>query len=140
MLGLIVGYFAFVGLLILGIPYAPALALLAGIGEMIPTLGPWISGGVSAIVTLAIAPDKTLWVILIFLVIQLFENTLLVPRIHGAYLNIHPAILLFLLVVGAYVAGFWGLLLAAPLTATIVAIVKYIRDYYEKGKSEDSAV
>lgn len=138
MLGLVVGYFAFVGLLILDIPYAPALALLAGIGEMIPTLGPWLSGGVSAIVTLAIAPEKTLWVILIFLVIQLSENTLLVPRIHGAYLNIHPAILLVLLVLGVYLAGFWGLLLAAPLTATIVEIVKYLRDYYEKGKGTAS--
>lgn len=137
MLGLIVGYFAFVGLLILEIPYAPALALLAGIGELIPTLGPWISGAISTIVTLAIAPDKVIWVILIFLVVQLSENTLLVPRIHGAYLNIHPAVLIVLLVVGAYIAGFWGLLLAAPLTATAVEIAKYIRDYYQKSQNQE---
>jgi predicted PurR-regulated permease PerM len=135
MLGLIVGYFAFLGLLILGIPYAPALALLAGIGEMIPTLGPWLTGAISAIVTLAIAPDKTIWVIAIFLVVQLAENTLLVPRIQGAYLKIHPAVLIVLLVLGAHFAGIWGLLLAAPITATLVEIVKYARDYYRRGKS-----
>ena len=57
MLGLIVAYFSFVGLLILRIPFAPVLAILAGIGELIPTLGPWISGAVVAIVTLAVAPE-----------------------------------------------------------------------------------
>jgi predicted PurR-regulated permease PerM len=135
MLGLIVAYFIFVGLLILEIPFAPVLALLAGLGELIPTLGPWISGAVVAIVTLAVAPDKVIWVILIFLVVQLLENSLLVPRIQGGYLHIHPAILIVLLVLGAYIAGFWGLILAAPLTATGVEVYKYVRQQYEKEKA-----
>jgi len=139
-LGLIVGYFIFVGLVILGIPYALVLAILAGIGEMIPTLGPWISGAVVAIVTLAIAPDKLLWVIILFLAVQLLENSLLVPRIHGGYLRIHPAVLIVLLVLGAYLAGFWGLLLAAPLTATGVEIYKYIRHCYQAEKIEHPLV
>ena len=78
------------------------------------------------IVTLAVAPEKTIWVALLFLVVQLVENTLLVPRIQGAYLRIHPAIVIMLLVLGAYIAGFWGLILAVPLTATIVEIYKYL--------------
>ena len=132
MLGLIVAYFSFVGLLILRIPFAPVLAILAGIGELIPTLGPWISGAVIVIVTLAVAPEKVIWVILLFLVIQLLENSLLVPRIQGGYLRIHPALMIFLLVLGAYIAGFWGLLLAGPLTATGVEIYKYIRERYQE--------
>lgn len=136
MLGLIVGYFVFIGLLILKIPFAPVLAILAGIGELIPTLGPWISGAVVVIVTLAMAPQKAIWVVLIFLVVQLLENMLLVPRIQGGYLRIHPAVLIFLLVLGAYLAGFWGLLLAGPLTATGVEIYKYIRDLYQAEKLE----
>ena len=134
MLGLIVAYFSFVGLLILRIPFAPVLAILAGIGELIPTLGPWLSGAVVAIVTLAVAPDKVVWVILLFLAIQLLENYLLVPRIQGGYLRIHPAILIALLVIGAYIAGFWGLLLAAPLTATVVEIYKYVRQCYQEAE------
>ncbi|MFQ6122401.1 MAG: AI-2E family transporter [Dehalococcoidales bacterium] len=134
MLGLIVAYFTFVGLLILRIPFAPVLALLAGIGELIPTLGPWLSGAVVAIVTLAVAPEKVLWVILLFLAVQLLENNLLVPRIHGGYLHIHPAILIALLVIGAYIAGFWGLLLAAPLTATGVEVYKYVRQRYQEAE------
>ncbi len=65
---------------------------------------------------------------LLFLFVQLLENNLLVPRIQGAYLRVHPAIAIVLLVLGAYIAGFWGLLLAIPLTATIVEIYKYVRE------------
>jgi len=134
MLGLIVAYLVFIGLWILGIPYSPVLAILAGIGELIPTLGPWISGAVVAIIALAVAPDKVIWVIVLFFAVQLLENGLLVPRIQGGYLRIHPAAMIFMLVLGAYIAGFWGLLLAGPLTATGVEIYRYIRQRYEEEK------
>ncbi len=130
MLGLIVAYFTFIGLLILAVPYKIALALLAGVCEVIPTLGPWIGGAVAVVVTLAVVPEKALWVAVLFVCVQLVENNLLVPKIQSAYLRIHPAVMIFLLVLGAYVAGFWGLLLIGPLTATLVEIFKYIRDYY----------
>jgi predicted PurR-regulated permease PerM len=81
-----------------------------------------------------VAPDKVVWVILLFLAIQLLENYLLVPRIQGGYLRIHPAVLIALLVIGAYIAGFWGLLLAAPLTATVVEIYKYVRQCYQEAE------
>ncbi len=127
MLGLVVGYLCFIGLLILKIPFAPALAAFAGVTEIIPILGPWLGGAAGVIVALAIVPEKAIWVALLYLIVQLLENTLLVPRIQGGYLQIHPAILIVVLVVGAYVAGFWGILVAAPLTALIVAIFKYIK-------------
>ena len=128
LLGLVVAYLVFIGLLILGLgSVAPALAAFAGLTELIPTLGPWIGGAAAVIVTLAIAPEKVIWVALLFLIVQLLENNLLVPRIHGGYLHIHPAILVVLLVLGAYIAGFWGILLVAPLTATVVEIYKYVR-------------
>jgi len=135
-LGLIVAYFTFVGLLILRIPFALVLALLAGIGELIPTLGPWLSGAVIVIVTMAMAPEKVIWVILLFLAVQLVENSLLVPRIQGGYLRIHPAVMIFVLVLGAYIAGIWGLLLAGPLTATGVEIYKYVRQLYQEEETE----
>lgn len=134
MLGLIVAYLVFIGLLILDIPFSPVLAILAGIGELIPTLGPWFSGAVVAIIVLAVVPDKVIWVIVLFLAVQLLENSLLVPRIQGGYLRIHPAAMIFMLVLGAYIAGFWGLLLAGPLTATSVEIYKYVRQRYQDEK------
>ena len=62
----------------------------------------------------------------LFVGVQLLENMLLVPRIQGGYLRINPAIAILLLVLGAYIAGFWGLLLAVPLTATVVELYRYL--------------
>ncbi|MFC1966627.1 AI-2E family transporter [Chloroflexota bacterium] len=125
MLGFIVGYLSFVSLLLLGVPFAPTLGILAGVTELIPILGPWISGVTAVIVTLAVLPEKAIWVAIIFLGVQLLENSLLVPRIQGAYLRMHPAVVIVLLVLGAYMAGFWGIIVIIPLTATIVEIYKY---------------
>jgi predicted PurR-regulated permease PerM len=130
MLGLIVGYFAFIGLLLLNVPFALPLGLLAGVTELIPTLGPWIGGSIAVLVAIAMAPDKVIWVAVLFAGIQLLENTILVPRVQSAYLRIHPAIMIALIVFGTAIGGFWGLLLVGPLTATLVRIVKYIRKYY----------
>jgi predicted PurR-regulated permease PerM len=132
-----VAYLVFIGLFILGMSsVAPVLAAVAGVTELIPTLGPWIGGAFAVIVTLAIAPEKAIWVVTLFLFVQLLENTLLVPRIQGGYLRIHPAIAIFLLVLGAYIAGFWGILLAVPLAATIVEIYKYVRQNIEMEESQ----
>jgi predicted PurR-regulated permease PerM len=138
LLGFIVAYLCFVGLLILGIELAPVLAAFAGVTELIPILGPWIGGTAAVIVTLAVVPEKTIWVALLFVLVQLLENTLLVPRIQGGYLRIHPAIVIVLLVLGAYIAGFWGLILAVPLTATAVEIYKYVRHSLKVEESEET--
>ncbi len=127
LLGFVVGYACFMVLFIMRIPFAPTLGIIAGITELIPILGPWIGGAIAFFVALATVPDKALWVALFFLAIQLFENNFLVPRIHGHYLRIHPAITLVLLVLGAYIAGIWGIILIVPFTATIIEVYKYLR-------------
>jgi predicted PurR-regulated permease PerM len=130
LLGSIVGSLTFIGLLLMKVNFGLALllALIAGVFEMVPTIGPWISGIVAAVLILATYPDLILWVIGLFLMIQLLENTVLVPRIQGQVQHIHPAIALMLLVLGAYLAGLWGVILAIPLAATIVQIFQYTDD------------
>ena len=127
MLSAVVAVLSFIGLAALGITLAPALAVLQGIMEFVPILGPWIGGAVGVIVTLAIAPEKVIGVAVVYLAVQLLENIFLVPRIHGGYLKIHPAMILVLLPLGAYIAGLWGIILVVPLTATVVEIYKYVR-------------
>jgi len=130
LLGTIVGSVTFFGLLLMGVNFGLALllALLAGFFEMVPTIGPWISGIFAVIIILATYPDLILWVIGLFLMVQLLENNLLVPRVLGQSLQIHPAVALLLLVLGAYLAGLWGIVLAVPLAATIVQIFHYTND------------
>lgn len=126
LVGLAVGVADFIGLIILGIPFAPALAAWAAVTELIPILGPWLGAAPGAIVTLATSPDKFIWVIILYVSVQLIEGNLLIPRIHGQYLQIHPAIILVLLVVGAHFAGLWGIILIVPVTSTLVKLFKYI--------------
>jgi len=127
MLSAVVAVLSFIGLAALGITLAPALAAFQGLMEFVPILGPWIGGAVGVIVVLAIAPEKAIWVAVVYLAVQLLENILLVPRIHGTYMRIHPAMILVLLPLGAYIAGLWGIILIVPLTATIIELYKYAR-------------
>ncbi len=136
LLGLAVASLVFLGLFIMDIELAPALAVFAGLTELIPILGPWIGGAVGVLVALATAPEKTLWVAFLYFIVQQFENIFLVPRIQGGQLRINPAFLMVLLVLGAYIAGIWGILLAAPLTATIVEIYKYVRESLQRREIE----
>ena len=136
LLGSIVGSLSFIGLLLMrvNIGLALVLGIVAGIFEMVPSIGPWISGLFAVLIILATYPALVLWVIGLFLMIQLLENNLLVPRIEGQMLQIHPAIALMLLVLGAYIAGLWGILLVLPLTATIIQIFRYT---YDAARFED---
>jgi len=134
-LGLVVGGASLIGLLALGAPFALPLAFIAGLGEMIPMVGPWISGGVAVIVMIALAPDLVIWVAILYLGIQLLENMLLVPKIQGSFLHIHPAIAIMLLFIAGYAFGFLGVILVIPLTATVVEITKYLNRVW---KCEDN--
>ena len=86
-----------------------------------------IGGAIVALITLGAASEKVIPVILLMLGVQLLENTLLVPRIQGAAMKMNPALIIFLIVIGGYLAGPWGVIFAVPLTATIVKIYSYIR-------------
>jgi predicted PurR-regulated permease PerM len=135
-LGIAVAVLDFIGLMILGIPYAPALAFWAGLTELVPVLGPWIGGAAGVIVTLATDVNKTIWVIILYAVVQILEGNVLVPRIHSQFLRIPPAVILILLVLGGHFAGLWGVILVVPLAATFVALYKYlVRSIKEENKA-----
>jgi len=101
--------------------------VVTALTQFIPIIGPVISGLIIVIITLALAPDKILWVLMVFIAVQVLLNTVFVNWIQGKYMQIHPAIVMVLLVVGGYVGGFWGMILALPVAATVWEIFKYIR-------------
>jgi predicted PurR-regulated permease PerM len=116
-LGLVVGTVVGVGLLLLGVPFAVFLGIVAAITELIPLIGPWIGGAVGVLVTLATEPDKALWVILLYLGVQLLENALLVPRIQGNSLRLHPTVVILIVILASQYFGIWGIILGPPLVA-----------------------
>ena len=124
-LGVMVGTMVFFGLWFLGVPFAPVLGLVAGITELIPVIGPWLGAIPGLLVVLATAPEKFVWVALLYLGVQLLENSLLVPRIQSESLNLHPVMVLAALIVGSEVAGLWGMILGPPLAAASREVLLY---------------
>jgi predicted PurR-regulated permease PerM len=131
-----VGGFVFILLTVLGIPFAPALAVWAALMENIPTLGVWLSIIASVAVTLATSPEKVLWVILGLVAIQLIENNLLVPRIQGSNMRMNPIFILLVSLIGAYLIGIVGFIIAVPLTATVIELLKYFRRISREKETE----
>lgn len=119
LLALIVGSATFVLLLALRIPYALPLALVAGIGEMIPVLGPILSAIPAVIIALFLAPWQFWGVLIGAIVIQQVENYLLVPRIMGEKMSISPLAIFVAFLIGGSLLGIIGAILAIPVSAII---------------------
>ena len=129
-LGLIVGAVVTVGLLLMGVPFALVLGIIAGITELVPVVGPWIGAIAGVLVTLATEPHLLPWVILLYLAVQLLENTLLVPRIQGDSLNLHPAAIILTIVVASHYFGLWGVIIGPPLVALFKEMfVWFVREW-----------
>jgi predicted PurR-regulated permease PerM len=126
LLMLFVGGLATIALLIIGVPYALILGVIAGIFEALPVVGPILGGIPAALVALLSDPISAVYVVIAFFAIQQIENLLLVPRISGKSVKLHPALVMVVLVLGNQLAGFAGMLLAVPVTAIIRDLFKYL--------------
>ena len=126
----IVGVLSFVGLMAIGVPNALALALIAGLAEFVPYLGPFVAAAPAVLIALTRGPTMALWTILIYLAIHLFEGYLVAPLLQRWFVRIPPALILSSIVASQLVLGMGGIVLAAPLAVAIFAAVKvlYIRD------------
>ncbi len=111
-----VGVVTYVGLLLLGIPYALPIALLAGLLEIIPNLGPTLASIPAIAVALIYAgPVMALVVIAFYLIVQQIENTVLVPNIMSNAVDVSPLATIVLILIGLEIANVIGALLAVPI-------------------------
>jgi predicted PurR-regulated permease PerM len=124
--GLIIGAMAYVALEILDVNYPIGLAVIAGVTEMIPIIGPIIGAIPAILVALAQDPLKALWVALAFLIIQQIENNFIVPKIQGDFLRLHPGVIIVLLVVAGAIGGFFFVLLVVPAAAFVRDLYQYV--------------
>ncbi len=129
LLCLLVGTAAFAATAALGLPYALVLGLAAGLTEAVPVVGPLMGAVPAVLVALAFAPEKVLWVVLAYAVIQAAENTILVPRVMGRAVGVSPMVTLLALIAFGSVFGAAGALLAIPLAA----VVQLLLDRYVFG-------
>jgi predicted PurR-regulated permease PerM len=122
-LALIVGFASTVALLALGVPYALVLGVLAGLFELVPLLGPLLGAVPAVLVALSQPFPTVIWVVLAFLAIQQAESNLLVPRISGHAVGLHPLAAILALLVGLEVGGIVGALFAVPLAGVVWVFV-----------------
>ena len=129
---------------IIGVPFALVIGLLAGICNAIPTFGPFIGGGFAFIAMLMglAAGDFGLIDFLVrsavvlgaILGIQTLDNSLISPKIMSSAVDVDPLLIMFAVIVGAAVLGFWGVLLAIPIIVVIKSVIAVSDDRETIGK------
>ena len=131
----IVGVLTWIGLHLLGVPYALPLALFAALAEFVPYIGPIVAGIPAVLVALAESPELAIWVAGLYIVIQSVESYLLTPLIQQRAVYLPPALLLFSQVILGVTAGPLGVIVATPLAAAgMVAVNKlYVEDVLGDG-------
>jgi predicted PurR-regulated permease PerM len=116
-LSLTIGILALIAYLLIGLPNALVLALIAGICETIPIFGPTLGAVPALLVAFSTEPSLVVWVVLATILMQALENYLLVPRVMGASVGVNPIVTLLTLATLASILGVPGALLAIPLAA-----------------------
>jgi predicted PurR-regulated permease PerM len=121
----IIGTAATVGLLLIGVPSAFALGLIAGMTEFIPYLGPWLGALPALLVAWSVGPYTMLWTAVLYLAIQQLENYVVAPLLAERLVSVPPVVGLFAVVAFGLTFGPIGVVLAFPLAVvTMVMIVK----------------
>lgn len=116
---LAVGGMALAAYTAIGLPYVLVLALVAGLMEAVPLVGPLLGAVPAALVALSLGPDKLVWVIVATLIIQQLENSLLVPRVMRKAVGVNPFVSLLAIFAFSSLLGVPGALMAIPTAAII---------------------
>lgn len=128
-LSLIIGVITSIALLILGVDFAIPLGIFNGILNIIPYFGPIIGGLPAVFVALISSPKRALFTALVVFLIQQIEGNILSPKITGDSTNMHPIIIIILLLIGEKLGGFVGMIIAVPIGVIIKVIYEDINDY-----------
>ena len=116
---------------IIGLRYAVALGVTAGILNLVPYLGSFLAMIPALVLGLIAGPVMLLKVIIVFIVEQTIEGRFVSPLILGSQLNIHPITILFVLLTSGSMFGIWGVLLGIPIYASAKVVISEIFDWYK---------
>lgn len=119
----VIGILSYIGLSLIGMRYALSLAVLAGLLEVVPTLGPILSAVPAFFVGLSYGYFTAYITIALYFVIQQFENNLIVPLVMKKAVGVHPIATLIALVVGGKIGGTAGVLLAVPVLVLLETVI-----------------
>lgn len=121
--GVIIGVMTYVGLLVIGVEYMLVLAVLSGLGEFLPVIGPILAATPAIAVALLDSPQQAVIVTIFFILLQQLESNLLVPFIMRSQAGVPPLLSLFALLGGSTLGGILGALIAIPIAGALRVLV-----------------
>ncbi|HPT24230.1 MAG TPA: AI-2E family transporter [Anaerolineaceae bacterium] len=124
LLCLAIGVLAFAAYALIGLPNAMVLAIIAGLMEAVPMIGPLLGAIPAAVIALTISPIMLIWVVVATVVIQQLENNLLVPRVMKKAVGVNPFVSLLSIATFSALYGIGGALMAIPLAAIIQLVLE----------------
>lgn len=130
-----IGFLFYLGLLIIGVDYAPLFAMIVGVTNMIPYFGPIIGAVPAVLITLIESPIRALWVGILILIVQQFDGNVLAPNVLGKIVELNPFWVLVSVVVGGSVFGILGMFVAIPVFAVIKVFLEEGLKRLEKRKA-----
>ncbi|WP_245239982.1 AI-2E family transporter [Streptomyces erythrochromogenes] len=140
LMALISGVATYVVLAVLGVPYAPALAVWVGlVSQFIPTIGTYLAGALPVLLAFTVNPWYALYVLVFVVVYQQFENYMLQPKLTSKTVDIHPAVAFGSVIAGTALLGAVGALIAIPAVATLQAFLGAYVKRYELTRDADSS-
>lgn len=129
-----------IGLVILGVPMALALAVLTFIAGFIPIVGAFVAGSLAVLVALvSLGVTKAIVVLLIVVIVQQLEGNILSPLLHSRAVNLHPVIVLISVTIGGSLFSIIGAFLAVPFAAMIAVLFRYLHDMISLRAGEKTA-
>ncbi len=126
LVAIIVGVMLSVGYWLIDLPFWMLIGMVGGVLNIVPFLGPWVGGILGVAIALTTADFSTaVWAVVVAVVVQQIDNNFVSPSVLRATVRLHPAVTLLVLVLAGAVAGFWGIVIAVPLTAALKIISGY---------------
>lgn len=118
-LGLVIGIITYIGLSIIGVKYALVLAVITGFLEIVPIIGPIISGTLATLIALTVSPVIALITALFYILIQQLENNIIVPKIMQKAIGLPASIIIIAVLIGGKLLGVVGALMAVPIASVV---------------------
>lgn len=124
LLTLIFGFTVWAGLSLLGVKYALLIGAIAGIFELVPFVGPFLSGAIAVIAALTTSTSLAIYTLIFFVIAEQFEANVLVPVLNQQIVGIHPVIVIVALLMGAEIGGILGIVIAVPAAGIFQEVVQ----------------
>lgn len=131
-----VGVASYIAFLLFNVKYPFSLALLAGILDFIPIVGPFIAGAFAFLIVCGDSVAKAIFIVLFFILIQQVEGNIITPILTKKFIGLPPVLVLVALAIGGSLWGIMGAILVIPLTGILY---EFIRDFLKKRKEEETA-